>query len=435
MSGNVLQTNLVSDLPGVAAQLDPQLVNPWGISESAASPIWISDNNAGVSTFYNTQTGSSKVGAVSIPTPAAAMGAPGTPTGTVFNTSSGGFKVPVGSATAAASIFMFATEDGTILGWKGGSSAIIAVDNSGNNFTQTDPLKQTGAVYKGMAIATQSTPILSGDAASASLIYASNFRAGTVEVYDTNFKPATGLPTGAFTDPNLPKGYAPFNVQMLNGKIFVTYALQNDAKHDDVAGPHHGFVDEFNLNGSPAGITVHGKVTPRLLSRGPLDSPWGLAIAPASYGSLAGDLLVGNFGNGRINAFNLSDLDDFTELKDPDGEPIVIDGLWALHVGNGGKGGDANLVYFTAGIFGETHGLFGSLTSVAPGTPEGPAESQMVTAFFDIVQIDLNTLNSDIAANAPANTIKQDIKTLLADTAQFIKAQKQFLHDTHKDQH
>jgi len=439
LSGNVLQTNLVSDLPGVAQQLDSQLVNPWGIATSSTSPFWISDNNAGVSTLYNT-AGTKQGLVVSIPTPPDPLGASGAPTGAVNTAGAGGFKVSgfskTGTPTSASAAFLFATEDGTIVGWnpgvnpagfdptKAGTYGIIAVDNSGNNFTNPDPAQETGAVYKGLAISpASSTPIIGSDPASTSLLYASNFRAGTIDVYDTNFnKPV--LPAGAFTDNNLPKGFAPFDVQVLNGQVYVTYALQNQFKHDDLAGPHNGFVDVYNLDGTG------GK---RLISGGPLDSPWGLAIAPPSYGALAGDLLVGNFGNGRINAFNLNDSNPsnhFTPLTDPDGEPIQISGLWALRVGNGGNGGDANLVYFTAGLFGESHGLFGSLTSVAPGTPEGPAENQLVTAAQDVVQLDLNALGSDIAAKAPEAAIQQDLATLRADTLQFVQFQDQFLDET-----
>src|SRR5262249_55151520 len=155
------------------------------------------------------------------------------------------------------------------------------------------------------------------------VLYAANFHDGRIDVFDTSFAPVT-LAKGAFTDPKLPKGYAPFNVQVLNGKVYVTYAKQDADKHDDVAGKHHGFVDVYNLDGSGE---------QRLVRRGPLDSPWGLAIAPASFGSLAGALLVGNFGNGHINAFNATTGAPLGELKDPDGEPIEIDGLWALQVG------------------------------------------------------------------------------------------------------
>jgi uncharacterized protein (TIGR03118 family) len=441
LSGNVLQTNLVSDLPGVAKVQDPNLVNPWGISESGGSPFWVSDNNAGVSTLYNT-AGTPQSLVVSIPAPGDPLGATGTPTGTVFNIdggAAGGFKVTGVSATGAAAslpaIFLFATEDGTIVGWnpgvnptgfapgKAGTYGIIAVDNSAN------PSAADGAVYKGLTIATgPGGPIFAGDANSTTVLYAANFRSGQVEVYDSTFHRVT-LPATAFADADLPRGYAPFNVQVLGGKVYVTYARQNADRHDDAAGPHRGFVDVFNLDGSPG--LAGGEA--RLASRGPLDSPWGLALAPPSFGSLAGSLLVGNFGDGTINAFNPTTGASLGALKDPDGETIRIDGLWALKVGNGGNGGDANTVYFTAGLAGERHGLFGSLTPVAAGTPEGPAEAQAVQAALDVVQIDLNTLAKDIASGAPAGTIHQDLQTLRADLVTLIRSELRFADDSSDD--
>jgi uncharacterized protein (TIGR03118 family) len=428
LSANVLQTNLVSDLAGVAMFQDPHLVNPWGISESSTSPFWVSDNNAGVSSLYNT-AGKPQALVVSIPSPGDPTGNSGTPTGTVFNIdlAGKGFMITDGTHTAPA-VFLFATEDGTIVGWNpgvdptgkfdgpGGASthAVIAVDNS------TNPTAADGAVYKGLTIAT--------DANGRTLLYAANFRSGKVDVFGTDFKPVT-LSPGAFTDTKLPKGYAPFNVQVLNGKVYVTYAKQNADKHDDVAGQGHGFVDVFNLDGSPG--LAGGKE--RLISHGRLDSPWGLAIAPSSFGKLAGALLVGNFGNGRINAFDATTGHFLGELKDPDGEPIQIDGLWALKVGNGGAGGDANKVYFTAGPFHETHGLFGSLTPVAEGTPEGPAEAQMVQAALDVVQADLAIVIQDISSGAPQATINQAIQDLDAAFVQLIRAEIRFAADTRAD--
>jgi uncharacterized protein (TIGR03118 family) len=456
-SGTVLQTNLVSDLPGVAATTDPNLVNAWGISESPASPFWISDNNSGLTTLYqvpgaNSAPVSINPLVVNIPTPVSPTG--GTPTGTVFNTASASnaFEVTgpnkAGLTTTASALFLFDTEDGTIVGWNpaidptrqfagsGGASnhAVIAVDNSGNNFTNPDPNQQTGAVYKGLAIATSTTPILTGDANSTALLYASNFRAGTVDVYDANFTKVTSLPRGAFQDRRLPRGYAPFNVQVLNGKVFVSYALQDAAKHDDVAGAHHGFVDVFNLDGTPG--FPRGAV--RLISRGALDSPWGLAIAPTGFAGLNDPnnnpvLLVGNFGNGFINAFDSTTGVPLGQVRDPDGEPVQVDGLWALKVGNGGSGGATNTVYFTAGPFGESHGLFGSLTTAAPGSPEGPAEAQWVQANADVVQLDAQQLVNDTTASAPASTIKQDIETLDADTRQLLRVERAFAQNTAED--
>jgi uncharacterized protein (TIGR03118 family) len=442
----VSQTNLVSDLPGVAAVQDPNLVNAWGISESSGSPFWISDNNSGVSTLYNSSAASPLVSinplVVQIPTPVNPQGG-GTPTGTVFNTASGtgAFKITGPSSganpTSAPATFLFDSEDGTISGWNPSvdpTHAITAVDNSGNNFTNPDPNHQTGAVYKGLAIATSSTPIVSGDPNSTALLYASNFRAGTIDVYDAAFTKVTGLSTGAFTDRALPHGYAPFNVQVLDGKVYVTYARQDASKHDDVAGPHRGFVDVFNLNGSPA--LPRGAV--RLVSRGPLDSPWGLAIAPQGFAGLSAPhndpvLLVGNFGDGLINAFDATNGSPLGQLKDPDGEPIQIDGLWALQVGNGGAGGNSNTVYFTAGPFGESHGLFGSLTTAAPGSSEGPAEAQWVQANADVVQLDSQQLVKDSANGAPAATIRQDTQTLKADTLALFRAEQAFDEDSLDD--
>jgi uncharacterized protein (TIGR03118 family) len=404
MSANVLQTNLVSDLPGVAQFQDPNLVNPWGISESSSGPFWISDNNAGVASVYNS-AGVPQSLVVSMPSPGDLTGASGTPTGTVFNTSNGFVISGVdssGKPISEPATFLFVTEDGTIIGWNkdvnpagitDGTHGIIAVDNS------TNPNAANGAVYKGLTIFTSTTgPIIATDPNSTSLIYVSNFRAGTVEVYDTNFQPAP-LAAGAFVDASLPPGFAPFNVQVLNGKVYVTYALQNADRHDDVSGPGNGFVDVYNLDGSGG---------QRLISGGALNSPWGLAIAPSSFGSLSGALLVGNFGDGHINAFDAGTGASMGALLDPDGEPIQIDDLWALKVGNGGLGGDASTLYFTAGIHDESHGLFGSLTPVPAGTAEGLAEAQVVIADFDVVQIALHTYLTDVHSGAGADVIAQD---------------------------
>jgi uncharacterized protein (TIGR03118 family) len=223
--------------------------------------------------------------------------------------------------------FIFDTEDGVIASWAPafGTTAVVAVDNSA-----------TGAIYKGLA--------LGGDT-----LFAANFNAGVVEAYDNTYAPLST----SFVDPGITSGYAPFNVQVLGDKLFVTFAMQDDTKHDDVAGKGNGFVDEFDLEGH----LLH-----RVASGGPLDSPWGLAIAPDSFGKFAGDLLVGNFGDGTISAFNPLDGDFLGKLRGVDGSPLVIDGLWALVPGNDGAGGSSSKIYFTAGPDDETHGLFGSLT-------------------------------------------------------------------------
>jgi uncharacterized protein (TIGR03118 family) len=430
---NVMQTNLVSDLSGVALLHDSHLVNPWGIADSPTvgtkpgGPFWISDNNGGVSTLYSSNPGANppiptQINGlvVGIPTPIDPKGMSGTPTGIVFNTDTSGFKLPAPNGKPAS--FIFATEDGTIVAWNGGTEATIVVDNSGNNFTNPDPNKETGAVYKGLALAT--------DPNGQSLLYATNFRTGQIDVFDASFQPATNLAKDPFTDPDLPKDYAPFNIQELGGKLYVTYARQDKTRHDDAAGPHRGFVDVFNLDGSPG---LSGGAM-RLVSRGPLDSPWGLAIAPSTFGNLGGALLVGNFGNGHINAFNATTGDFLGALTDPDGEPLQIDGLWALKVGNGGKGGDAGTVYFTAGLDHETHGLFGSLTSVAPNTSEGLAESQKVTAALDVFQINLQTVQQDLANGVAGATLRQDLKALNTSLVELIQAEVRFAADSRHDQ-
>jgi uncharacterized protein (TIGR03118 family) len=352
-------------------------VNPWGIATSSGSPFWVSDNNAGVATLYNTD-GSNvlRLPRVSIPNPVDICDAVGTPTGTVFNIDggkTGGFIITNGTVSASA-VFLFATEDGTIVGWNpavnpdacvtqaDGTSitGIIAVDNSGNNLT--NPPNGSGAVYKGLAIAMSDAPIVAGVPTSTALLYATNFRSGKVDVFGTDFKPVP-LATGAFTDPSLPDGYAPFNIVLINGKLVVTYAMQDANRHDDVAGQSHGFVNIFNLDGS--GLR-------RLAQHGQLNSPWGVALAPAAFGEFAGDLLIGNFGNGHINAFDLGSGEFLGKVNDPHGQVIALDGLWSLRVGNGGNGGDSDKVYFTAGPFGETHGLFGSLCSVQSSTCPSP---------------------------------------------------------------
>jgi len=333
---------------------DPNLLNPWGLTASSGSPFWVADNGAGVSTLYNT-AGTPQALVVSIPAPRDPLGRKGAPTGAVFNIDQAPSDFQISGVTAdgvstkARAIFLFATEDGTIVGWnpgvnppgfdpkKHGTYGIIAVDNSNN------PIVGQGAVYKGLAIAT--------DAGGTTRLYVTNFRAGTVEVYDTNFKPVVS--PGTFTDSTLPRGYAPFNIGLVSGKLVVTYAVQDAVKHDDVAGMSHGVVDIFDLG---------GQSFQRLIQHGQLNSPWGVALAPAGFGALGGSLLIGNFGNGHIDAYNPTTGLFIDKLRDPRGHEIVIDGLWSLRVGNGGNGGKTDTVYFTAGPNGEQDGLFGAIT-------------------------------------------------------------------------
>lgn len=323
--------NLVSDGSVPAAWTDPNLSNPWGISYSPTGPFWLADNNSGLSTLYNS-SGTPLPLVVTIP----GFGGPGTPTGTVFNPT-GGFQVTSAGKTAAAP-FLFDTEDGTIDGWAPSVSPTTAVTVVNNNDGGA------GAVYKGLAI---------GNIGSSTYIYASNFRAGDIEMYNSSF----GL-VDTFTDPTVAAGYAPFNVQELDGDLYVTFALQDAQKHDDVAGAGHGYVDVFSLNGT---------LLRRLVSAGgPVDSPWGLDIAPSSFGAYAGDLLVGNFGDGTISIFNPLTGTYLGKLLGANGTPIVEGDLWGLINGNGGSGGSPNDVYFTAGIANEADGLFGSISVPEP---------------------------------------------------------------------
>jgi uncharacterized protein (TIGR03118 family) len=324
----VTVTNLVTDDPTVHAATitDVNLQNAWGISSSTGSPFWVSSNAMGRATLYNVNPGTnvpSKAGLeVTIP-------GDGSVTGQTFSNIAGSFN---GDA------FLFVSEDGTISGWRG------ALGTTDETFQVADPAN----VYKGAALVS---------AGGNAYLYAANFRTGRIDVLKGNAA-APDL-TGTFTDPNTPSGYAPFNIQNLGGKLYVTYAQQDLAKHDDVAGAGQGFVDAFDTNGN---------LLSRIATQGALNSPWGLTIAPSSFGSIAGDLLVGNFGDGTINAFNLASLAFDGPLKDAADAPIVIDGLWGLTIGNDGMGGSTGKVYFSEGPDGETHGLFGVLTVPEPSS-------------------------------------------------------------------
>jgi uncharacterized protein (TIGR03118 family) len=322
---NFKQTNLVSDLPGVAKTTDPDLVNPWGVSFSSTSPFWVSANGSGLATLYN--GAGDKLGLVVTVPPAGS-----TPTGQVFNA----------TPNFNGDLFIFASENGTITGWRGALGTTAETLSSST----------MDGVYKGLAIGT--TP-------SGTYLYATDFHNNQITVL-----PGTGAPalTGNFTDPTLPAGYAPFNIQNIGGKLYVTYAVQDAAGHDDVAGPGNGIVDVFDLQGN---------FLKRLISNGgPLNSPWGMAIAPAGFGNFGNDLLVGNFGDGTINAFDPTTGDFLGQVDGSNGKPLINMGLWDLTFGNGGNGGSPDDLYFTAGIPGpgevEDHGLFGSI-AVVP-TPE-----------------------------------------------------------------
>lgn len=335
-------TPLVSDLPG-AKVTDPNLKNSWGVAFSpGASPFWVSDNATGLSTLYDGD-GTIVPLVVTIPCPSPfgqGSSCPGnaSPTGMVWNPSSA-FQVP-GTSTSAA--FLWATEDGTIAAWAGGLSpnpdtARLAVNNS------VKPSPTMGAVYKGLVFGTNVNGVF---------LFATNFRAGTVDVFDHNYNPVTT--DGGFSDPGIPPGFAPFGIENIDGDLFVTYAKQNAVKHDDVAGPGNGFVDVFDTD---------GHLKRRFASRGPLNSPWGVARASFAFGRFSGLILIGNFGNGHVNVFD-SQGAFIDELDTADGKPLAIDGLWKLTLGGGAKS-SSDTLYFTAGPNGETDGLFGTIAPVS----------------------------------------------------------------------
>jgi uncharacterized protein (TIGR03118 family) len=358
------QTNLASDIQGLAqnppnGRPDAQLLNPWGLIASPTSPWWLSDNNAGVSTLDDGQ-GVKQGLVVNIPSPV--NGVAGTPTGIVF-TGASGFMFQAKGVTAS-SVFTFVTEDGTIVAWGPGigpdlpNDAFVVVDNS------TNPTAATSAVYKGAAIAQMT-------AGGPFFLYVANIRSGRIEVYDTNFKPVNlggdNDRSDAFLDRAIPEGFAPFNVQDVNGDLYVTYAKQNATKHDDVDFPGFGFVDKF----SPK-----GKLLQRL-EKGPwLNAPWGVALAPANFGFFSNHLLIGNAGSGQIAVYDVNSGRFDGLLRDANGHAIQNDRLWALRFGNDQAAGPSNWLYFTAGISDEAHGLFGFFTAADKSAPEDNGDDE-----------------------------------------------------------
>ena len=332
-SGIYHQTNLVSDLPGVALIQDPDLVNPWGISMSATSPFWVANNGSGTSTLYAGDVNGSpfvkNALVVSIPG--------GLPTGTVFNTGSAtDFIVSAGTASGRAT-FLFASQVGIVSGWSAGVpppplSTQAQVGGTGD------------AVYTGLAI---------GQVGTATYLYAADFEHGKIDVYDRTFHLATL--DGSFSDPNIPNSYSNFNIQNLGGKLYVTYAQQSHKEPDEETDRGSGFVDVFDTS---------GHLLQRIIQGNYLRAAWGMALAPANFGAFSNALIIGNFGDGQLHAFDPASGKYLGEMKDESGKPVVIDGLWGITFGNGGNGGDRNALYFAAGPDDETHGLFGSLRSV-----------------------------------------------------------------------
>ena len=334
-----LQHNYISDGVVPADHIDANLVNAWGLVSGPTTPWWIADNGTGKTTLFN-------VGANAIVTEFTVPGAggeQGNPTGVVFNGGSG-FVVNNGVGAPAPARFIFASEDGTLSAFKG-APIVTVVPNA--------QAPAHDAIYKGLAI---------DSATAGTRLYATDFHNGKVDIFDSSFH-AVNIP-GAFTDPNLPAGFAPFGIQNINGTIYVTYALQDEDQEDDVAGPGNGYVDAYD---------TFGNFIRRVASAGELNSPWGLALAPDNFGRFSGDLLVGNFGDGRIHAFDPNQLtadgefEAVGQLHSASGKPIAIDGLWALQFGHGSAAnGPQTTLFFTAGPGDEEHGLFGSLVNVPP---------------------------------------------------------------------
>jgi uncharacterized protein (TIGR03118 family) len=332
------QVNLVSDSGTGGTVMDSHLVNPWGVAFAPGGPFWVANNATNSATVYD---GSGNNQNINVSLPATGAG-DNNPTGQVYN-GAGGF---------GGNIFIFDGEGGAISGWAGGSSATNLLDNSSK-----------GSVYKGLTTGTSG-----GNPA----LFATDFHNGKVDVVGSDLKEVS-TPASAFTDPNLPSGYAPFNIENINGKLYVTYALQNSEKHDDVSGAGHGFVDVFNQDGVLQG---------RLISQGQLNSPWGLALAPSNFGKFSNDLLVGNFGDGKINAFNPDTGAFLGTLSDKNGKPIVIGDLWTIVFGNGGAGGQTNQLFFTAGVKDEAQGLFGHLDAATGGGQAVPLPNMLFVLPF-----------------------------------------------------
>ena len=383
-----VQHNLVSNVPGLADVTDPNLIDPWGMSFSSGSPFWISNHGKGNTTVYNNASSTAPITVTTtvVTIPSGAGGpAISAPTGQVQN-STGGFLLANGKAAS----FIFCTEDGTVSAWNGGTAATVMVDFS-----------SVGTVYKGMAISS---------ASGAPLLYVANFSFGKIDVFDTNFK-LTTVP-GGFGDANLPAGYAPFNIWPLAGKLAVTFAKQDPTKKNDQAGAGNGVVDIFDFNGN---------LVQRLTSGGPLNSPWGVAQVGGSWGGFGGSILVGNFGDGHINAFDPTTGALKGTLQDATGAPITIPGLWAISLGNGASAGDFNYLYFTAGIInnGTQAGLLGSIApqaqiSAVHNAATGPAPA---IAPGEVVQLTGITIGPRPAVSSPSLTTGANATTTLGGTS------------------
>jgi uncharacterized protein (TIGR03118 family) len=377
-AGGYTQTNLVTNGgdPAVTATFtDPNLVNPWGISFfPGQSPFWVSDNNAGLATLYD-GAGINQGLVVETPAPTDPIDTAtvdndnnGTPTGQVANLFApvGAFPIVIPgplntTIDTGPALFIFATEDGTILAWNAPPFVSPGLPDPDSDFPISDDAFKvadnsgSGAVYKGLALATRTV----GTNANVPFLYATNFRTGNVDVFDSNFGAATV--TGSFKDPNVQAGYAPFGIQTINNNLWVTYAQQDAAKHDPVNKPGHGFVSIFDTDGN---LLSH------FAQHGHLSSPWGVGLAPASFGQFGNDILIGNFGDGQINAFDPTNGHWLGMLSDAKGKPIINPGLWSVTF-SGAEGQTAvnaepDTLYITAGLVGPTHELAGLFAKISP---------------------------------------------------------------------
>lgn len=327
-AGPYVLRNLVSDGTIAAEHTDPNLVNGWGVAFNPVGFVWVSAADGMVSTLYD-GNGVPQSLVVQIPTPVSTTG--GNPTGIVYN-GAGGFLVDPDNPQSS-SLFLFATEQGAIAGWSpavDSTHAIMTVDNSAS-----------GATYKGLAL---------GTGAMGQMLYATDFYHARVDVFDSGFQPVS-LPAGAFTDPSLPPKYAPFGIQAIGSDIYVTYARQDASMTEEVTGPGMGFVDVY---------TSSGRLKRRVASRGALNAPWGIAMAPEGFGRFSNALLIGNFGDGRINGYSHVRGRPMGALRDAAG-PIHVDGLWGLAFGNGVQNQPVNTLFFAAGPEDEEHGLYGRI--------------------------------------------------------------------------
>jgi uncharacterized protein (TIGR03118 family) len=408
-----VETPLVSNIPGLAAHTDPDLINPWGFIETPQGQFRVAANGAGNAPLITAQGDVIGPAVVLPPPPGSPPHTTSAPNGAVLNTT-GDFVISFNGQSAPATA-LFSTEDGTIIGWNPQLSqrfGVVAADQS-----------SAGAVYKMLAM---------GRAGGANYLYATNFHNGTVDVFDKNFALHTFF-AGQFTDPNAPAEFAPFSVANINGILFVTYAKQNAAMHDDVAGPGNGFIDEFDTGGHflerfASGTAAGGTLTA-------LNSPFGMTIAPAGFGSFGGDLLVGNFGDSHVSAFDLKSGGFLGQLQDTHGQPLVLDagitgaggntkGLWGIAFGNGQGGAGTQTLSFASGPNDETDGVFGMVvdppeskpaTAGAPSHSSGHTHELAVDIRLDVadVQADVQALTRALATGTSA-AVTADLKALSA---------------------